>query len=85
MEEHRSRVEELVADPDIAEALKPYYRYLCKRPCFHDEYLDTFNLPNVTLVDCPGGIDRVTEHGLVVQEPSTSSTASSTPPVSKPR
>ena len=40
MEEHRRRVEELVADPATAEILKPYYRYLCKRPCFHDEYLE---------------------------------------------
>ena len=66
MEEHRRRVEELVADPDTAEILKPYYRYLCKRPCFHDEYLHAFNSPNVTLVDCPGGIDRVTDRGPVV-------------------
>ena len=63
MEEHRRRVEELVADPTTAEILKPYYRYLCKRPCFHDEYLQAFNLPNVTLVDCPGGIEQVTEKG----------------------
>ncbi|MFZ4517746.1 MAG: flavin-containing monooxygenase [Microthrixaceae bacterium] len=66
MEAHRRRVEELVADPDTAEHLKPWYRYLCKRPCFHDEYLSAFNRPNVTLVDCPGGIDRVTERGPVV-------------------
>ena len=43
--------------PTTAEVLKPYYRYLCKRPCFHDEYLQAFNDPNVTLVDCPAGID----------------------------
>ena len=49
-----------------AEILKPYYRYLCKRPCFHDEYLDAFNRPNVTLVDCPAGIERITERGPVV-------------------
>jgi cation diffusion facilitator CzcD-associated flavoprotein CzcO len=66
MEEHRRRVEELVGDRSVAERLKPYYRYLCKRPCFHDEYLAAFNNPNVTLVDCPGGIDRVTELGPVV-------------------
>ena len=49
-----------------AEALKPYYRQFCKRPCFHDEYLDTFNRPNVTLVDTNGqGVDRMTEHGIV--------------------
>jgi cation diffusion facilitator CzcD-associated flavoprotein CzcO len=66
MEEHRRRVEELVKDRTTAEILKPYYRYLCKRPCFHDEYLEAFNRPNVTLVDCPAGIDRVTEDGPVV-------------------
>ena len=66
MEEHRKRVEEVVDDPEVAEILKPYYRYLCKRPCFHDEYLQVFNCPNVTLVDCPAGIERVTDHGLVV-------------------
>jgi cation diffusion facilitator CzcD-associated flavoprotein CzcO len=65
MEEHRARVEQIVSDPSVAEALKPYYRYLCKRPLFHDEYLPTFNRPNVTLVDCPNGVERVTEHGVV--------------------
>ena len=30
---------EIVADPATAEALKPWYRQFCKRPCFHDEYL----------------------------------------------
>jgi cation diffusion facilitator CzcD-associated flavoprotein CzcO len=66
MEEHRNRIDELVKDPDVAAALKPFYRYLCKRPCFHDEYFDAFNRPNVTLIDCPGGIDRITEGGPVV-------------------
>jgi cation diffusion facilitator CzcD-associated flavoprotein CzcO len=66
MEEHRGRIVETVTDPRVAEALKPYYRYLCKRPCFHDEYLPAFNLPNVTLVDCPGGVERVTPGGLII-------------------
>jgi cation diffusion facilitator CzcD-associated flavoprotein CzcO len=66
MDLHRRRVEELVADPAMAAILKPYYRYLCKRPCFHDEYLQAFNNPNVTLVDCPAGIERITERGPVV-------------------
>ena len=66
MEEHRRRVEELVTDPAMAGALKPYYRYICKRPCFHDEYLPALNSPNVTLVDCPAGIDTFTEKGPVV-------------------
>ncbi|HXW33913.1 MAG TPA: NAD(P)/FAD-dependent oxidoreductase [Acidimicrobiales bacterium] len=65
MDWHRRRVEELVADPGTAEILKPYYRYLCKRPCFHDEYLQAFNHPNVTLIDCPGGFERITKKGPV--------------------
>ena len=66
MEAHRDRVAEIVADPRTAEILKPYYRYLCKRPCFHDEYLATFNEPNVTLVDCPAGISEINERGPLV-------------------
>ncbi|MGZ5390481.1 MAG: flavin-containing monooxygenase [Mycobacterium sp.] len=65
MEVHRKRIDELVSDPDVAAVLKPYYRYLCKRPCFHDEYFDAFNRPNVTLVDCPTGIERITGRGPV--------------------
>ena len=67
MEEIRARVESIVKDKTTAEALKPYYRQFCKRPCFHNEYLDTFNRPNVTLVDTKGqGVDRITEKGVVV-------------------
>jgi len=46
MEQIRARVDSIVRDQQTAEALKPYYRQFCKRPCFHDEYLDTFNRPN---------------------------------------
>jgi cation diffusion facilitator CzcD-associated flavoprotein CzcO len=66
MDAHRHRVEELVADPEKAEILKPYYRYLCKRPCFHDEYLSAFNSVKVTLIDCPAGIERITSKGPVI-------------------
>ncbi len=63
----RSRAEEIVLDSDTAEKLKPWYRQFCKRPCFHDEYLPTFNRPNVHLVDTEGqGVERITEHGVVV-------------------
>ena len=66
MEEIRRRVDAEVDDPAVAEALKPYYKMFCKRPCFHDEYLATFNRPNVTLVDTDGrGIDRIVEEGVV--------------------
>jgi len=66
MEEIRARVAASVADPATAEALKPWYRQFCKRPCFHDEYLPTFNRPNVTLVDTHGrGVERITKKGVV--------------------
>ena len=68
MEQVRARVGSLVGDPATAEALKPYYRQFCKRPTFNDEYLQTFNRPNVTLVDTRGqGIDRVTEKSVVFE------------------
>ena len=67
MEKVRARVDEVVKDPATAAALKPWYNQLCKRPCFHDEYLPTFNLPNVHLVDTAGkGVERITENGVVV-------------------
>jgi cyclohexanone monooxygenase len=66
MEQIRARAEALVADKQTAEALKPYYRQFCKRPCFHDEYLQTFNRPNVTLIDTEGrGVERITPRGVV--------------------
>jgi cation diffusion facilitator CzcD-associated flavoprotein CzcO len=66
MNQVRSRVDELVADPAIAAKLKPWYRQFCKRPCFHDEYLQTFNRPNVHLVDTEGrGVERLTKTGVV--------------------
>jgi cation diffusion facilitator CzcD-associated flavoprotein CzcO len=66
MELHRRRIEETVTDPAKVAALMPYYRYSCRRPLFHDEYLPALNLPNVTMVDCPAGIDCVTERGVVI-------------------
>jgi cation diffusion facilitator CzcD-associated flavoprotein CzcO len=66
MEQIRARVDAIVRDPRTAAALKPYYPYGCKRPTFHDEYLPTFNLPHVTLVDtAPLGVSRITERGVV--------------------
>ncbi|MBV8770697.1 MAG: NAD(P)/FAD-dependent oxidoreductase [Deltaproteobacteria bacterium] len=68
MNEVRERVSKTVKDPATAEALKPWYGQWCKRPTFNDEYLPTFNQPNVKLVDTRGkGVDRVTAHGVVVR------------------
>ena len=67
MERLRRRVEALVKDPATAEALKPYYRFLCKRPLSSDEYYPVFNRPNVTLVDVSEtrGVERMTDKGFI--------------------
>ena len=66
MEQIRARVDAIVDDPRTADALKPYYPYGCKRPTFHDEYLPTFNLPHVHLVDtAPMGVAEINERGVV--------------------
>ena len=60
---HR-RIEETVKDSETADALKPWYMFMCKRPCFHNDYLPSFNLPSVHLVDTHGmGITRICEQG----------------------
>ena len=66
MEQLRARVDAIVEDPKAAQALKAYYPYGCKRPTFHDEYLPTFNLDHVHLVDtAPGGVAQINQRGVV--------------------
>ena len=67
MQSIRDRVDEIIEDPETAEKLKPWYGKHCKRLCYHDEYLQAFNLPNVHLVDTDGeGVQKVTAAGPVV-------------------
>ncbi len=67
MAEIRARVDAIVKDPKTAEALKPWFRQLCKRPCFHDQYLDAYNVPTAHLVHTDGkGVEEITETGVVV-------------------
>ncbi|MBU2365507.1 MAG: NAD(P)/FAD-dependent oxidoreductase [Alphaproteobacteria bacterium] len=67
MEEIRARVDGIVQDRETAQKLKAWYRQLCKRPCFHDAYLQAFNTPGTHLIDTDGrGVERITEKGLVV-------------------
>ena len=67
MERLRKRVETLVEDPEDVQALKPWYRYQCKRPLSSDEYYPMFNRPNVELIDVSStkGVERMTENGFV--------------------
>lgn len=66
MDQIRGRVDTKVENSDVANSLKPWYNYFCKRPCCHDQYLDTFNLPNVELVDTRGdGVEAITPKGIM--------------------
>ena len=67
MNQVRARVDATVKDASLAEKLKPWYRQFCKRPTFNDDYLPTFNRPNVTLVDTSDckGVERITPKGVV--------------------
>ena len=65
MQRVRDHIAAVVTDPETARKLQPWYGMYCKRLCFHDEYLPTFNRPNVTLVDTDGhGVDRIDETGI---------------------
>ncbi|MCB0964228.1 MAG: NAD(P)/FAD-dependent oxidoreductase, partial [Acidimicrobiales bacterium] len=67
MTEIRARVDAIVEDPATAEKLKPWYRQLCKRPCFHDSYLQAYNEPGCHLVDTDGqGVERIDATGVWV-------------------
>jgi cation diffusion facilitator CzcD-associated flavoprotein CzcO len=66
MEAIRARIDAIVEDPATAEKLKPWYSQMCKRPCYHDEYLQAFNRSNTHLVDTDGkGVERITRDGVV--------------------
>ena len=67
MEEIRDRVDAIVEDKETSAKLKAWYRQLCKRPCFHDAYLQAFNTPGTHLVDTDGrGVERIDDTGFVV-------------------
>jgi cyclohexanone monooxygenase len=62
------RIEEIVKDQATAESLKPWYMFMCKRPCFDNDYLPTFNRPSVHLIDTHGkGITEINEKGPVFE------------------
>lgn len=66
MRQNWDRIDQIVTDKATAEGLKAYYNVNCKRPTFHDEYLPSFNRPNVTLVHTDGiGVERIEPDGVV--------------------
>jgi cation diffusion facilitator CzcD-associated flavoprotein CzcO len=67
MERLRQRVDAMVDDAQTAEALKPYYRFLCKRPLSNDEFYPTFNRDNVDLIDVSEtrGLQELTTNGFI--------------------
>jgi cation diffusion facilitator CzcD-associated flavoprotein CzcO len=66
MNEIRARVDAVVRDPATGQQLKPWYRQLCKRPCFHDDYLSAYNLPSVQLIGNNGKGAEIITPGAVV-------------------
>ena len=64
---HR-RIDHIVDGPTTADALKPWYMFMRKRPCFHNEYLPSFNLDHVQLIDTQGkGITEISAGGPVFE------------------
>ncbi len=62
----RAKIGEIVVDADTARLLQPEHIYACKRPCLDTNYFETYNRPNVTLVDVSQtGVEAITKSGIV--------------------
>jgi cyclohexanone monooxygenase len=65
----KDMIRDTVDDPDVAELLCPTNIIGCKRLCVDTDYYETYNLPNVKLVDVSQTpIDRITSSGVAHQE-----------------
>jgi len=61
----KAKIREVVRDPAVAELLTPNQMIGCKRLCLDTHYFETFNRPNVHLVDVSRQpIERLTPRGL---------------------
>ncbi len=61
----RAKIRSIVKDPDVAELLCPKQVIGCKRLCVDTGYYETFNRPNVRLVDIStSGIEAITPTGV---------------------
>ena len=64
----RSKIRQVVHDPAVAEMLSPHHVLGCKRLCLDTNYYETYNRPNVTLIDLSGSpIEEITQNGLRVK------------------
>ena len=62
----RAKIREVVEDPQVARLLTPRSTFGCKRLCVDVGYFETYNRPNVTLVDVGDRpIERIVPEGLV--------------------
>jgi len=64
----RRKIHETVHDPEVAERLAPRTVVGCKRLCVDTGYYETFNRPNVELVDVSETSIEITERGVRVGE-----------------
>ncbi len=65
----RSKIREVVSDPATAEILSPKQLIGCKRLCLDTEYFETYNRPNVDLVDIAANpIAEITPQGVQTDE-----------------
>ena len=68
-EDMRRRILDEVKDAETARKLTSQAPSFCKRPTFHNEYLSTFNKPEVTLVDTAGnGVTAYTPNGVMAND-----------------
>ena len=67
---YRDRIDGIIADPAVADRLKPKdYPLGCKRQVYDTDYYETFNRDNVTLVDLRAEpLERITPTGVRVGE-----------------
>lgn len=61
----RNKIRNVVEDPNVADLLSPQNVIGCKRLCVEIGYFETFNRPNVTLVDLNDSpIEKITASGI---------------------
>jgi cyclohexanone monooxygenase len=61
----RGKIHEIVHNPEVAELLSPNNVFGCKRLCVDTGYWETYNRPNVTLIDVSGEpIEAITPAGI---------------------